>query len=157
MTEFRYSASRNIASAAIGAVAHLMVDEKLDSPTEALMLLAFRGAKVPDFGAIQFKVDRAPPGRDPEMRVFKQVPLGEFTRVDFILESWTGKRWRRVIIECDGHEFHARLPEQVERDYRRGREFIAAGYIVLRFAGREIIRDPQVCVQEALKIAREGQ
>ena len=54
------------------------------------------------------------------------------------------------IIECDGHDFHEKTKEQVARDKKRDRAFVAAGYKVIRFAGSEIWNDPLGCAHEAL-------
>lgn len=64
----------------------------------------------------------------------------------------------RIAIECDGHEFHERTPDQAERDRSRDRALTADGWIVLRFTGREIWRDPFAVVNEVERIiaARVG-
>lgn len=46
-----------------------------------------------------------------------------------------------LIVECDGYEYHADR-DTFLRDRQRDRAFAAAGYQVLRYAGREIVRDP---------------
>lgn len=53
-----------------------------------------------------------------------------------------------VVIECDGHEFHEKTKEQVERDKRRERAIVSQGFQLLRFAGSEIYRNPDVCAKE---------
>lgn len=51
----------------------------------------------------------------------------------------------RVFVECDGHQFHERTPEQAERDRSRDRQVQQAGIPIIRFTGREIVRDPFGC------------
>jgi very-short-patch-repair endonuclease len=46
-----------------------------------------------------------------------------------------------VVIECDGHEFHERTPEQASKDKRRDRSLTAMGIPVFRFTGADILRD----------------
>jgi REase_MTES_1575 len=46
-----------------------------------------------------------------------------------------------LIVECDGYEYHADH-DTFLRDRQRDRAFAAAGYQVLRYAGREIVRNP---------------
>lgn len=51
-------------------------------------------------------------------------------------------------IEIDGFEWHDKTREQAEADKKRERYIQSQGYIVLRFAAREVIRDPDSCVNE---------
>ena len=68
---------------------------------------------------------------------------------DFVLSvpSYSNKK---LIVECDGHQFHERTKEQAERDRSRDREAQAEGYLILRFTGSELYRDPLKCVREVL-------
>ena len=56
----------------------------------------------------------------------------------------------RYAVEIDGFEWHDKTPEQAEYDKKRERKLQLEGYIVLRFAAREILRDPNKCVKEIL-------
>jgi len=69
-------------------------------------------------------------------------------RVDFILRD------ARLIIELDGYAYHS-TPEQLEKDAIRQRYLTRAGYIVIRFTGREINRSPKACVDEVRTIYKE--
>lgn len=70
-------------------------------------------------------------------------------RIDFCFRL---KRTDRVVfVECDGHEFHERTPEQAERDRSKDRAIQAAGIPILRFTGREIWRDPVAVALEIFK------
>jgi hypothetical protein len=60
----------------------------------------------------------------------------------------------KVSIELDGHDFHERTPEQAERDKSKDRLLQQHGWIALRFTGREVLRDPQKCVEEAMAHGR---
>lgn len=73
----------------------------------------------------------------------QQAAIGPF-RAD-ILVSQGG---RKLVVECDGAEFHAITKEQVERDKRRDRYCAARGICVMRFSGAEIHRDPRGCAIE---------
>jgi very-short-patch-repair endonuclease len=77
----------------------------------------------------------------------QQVTLGQY-RVDFLLGASDVRRTRHIAIECDGHDFHERTAAQAERDRSRDRWMQAHGYIVLRFTGREIYRNPAGCAGE---------
>lgn len=73
-----------------------------------------------------------------------QHEIGAY-RVDFLLLFYGGVK---IVVECDGHEWHERTPEQAERDKTRDRFLQAQGYLVFRFTGREIWRDPIRCARE---------
>jgi very-short-patch-repair endonuclease len=59
--------------------------------------------------------------------------------------SWTG---RRIAVECDGHEFHEKTPEQASHDKERDRALLAAGWPTMRFTGSQIHKDPFACAKE---------
>lgn len=80
-----------------------------------------------------------------------QYVIGDY-RVDFLLKFWRGVT---VVVECDGHDWHERTPEQAERDKSRDRFLQAQGHLVFRFTGREIWRDPVRCAREAFAAAQE--
>lgn len=61
-----------------------------------------------------------------------------------------GRGGVRIAIECDGHDFHERTPEQAQRDKSRDRFLSEQGWIVLRFTGREITRDARSCALQAI-------
>lgn len=75
--------------------------------------------------------------------VFTQVPIGPY-RADILIED----DGRKLVVECDGAEFHAITKEQVERDKRRDRYCAARGLCVMRFSGAEIHRDARGCAAE---------
>lgn len=68
----------------------------------------------------------------------QQVQLGEY-RVDFLLGASNCNR--RIVIECDGHDFHERTKLQAQRDKSRDRWLQTHGFSVLRFTGTEIYVD----------------
>lgn len=72
-----------------------------------------------------------------------QGPIGPF-RADILISEGP----RRLVVECDGAEFHSVTKEQVERDKRRDRYCAARGICVMRFSGAEINRDPRGCAAE---------
>lgn len=75
-------------------------------------------------------------------------------RADFVL-SVPSLSSRKMIVECDGHQFHERTKEQAVRDRSRDREAQAAGYSILRFTGSELYRDPLKCVREVLDVLKQ--
>lgn len=79
-------------------------------------------------------------------------------RVDFLVfaYAWREERWRKLIVECDGHDFHERTKEQAARDRLRDREAQAQGLTVFRFTGSQIYRDAWGCVGEIIDWAARG-
>jgi very-short-patch-repair endonuclease len=75
--------------------------------------------------------------------VSTQANIGPY-RADILVEE----NDRKLVVECDGAEFHAITKEQVERDKRRDRYCAARGICVMRFSGAEINRDPRGCAAE---------
>ena len=47
----------------------------------------------------------------------------------------------KIAVECDGHNFHAKVPEQVARDTARNGDLTIAGWRLQRFTGRQIRRE----------------
>ena len=74
---------------------------------------------------------------------------GKTFKVDFAF-GVPGDETAKVFVELDGHDFHEKTKEQVERDKKRERAIVKTGIPVLRFSGREVWRDPDPCVKEAL-------
>lgn len=83
--------------------------------------------------------------------LWPQVRIGPY-RVDFLLEYVAPRTRRRVIVECDGHNFHEKTKEQAASDKARDRFLVARGFHVLRFTGSEITRDPFACWSEARNV-----
>lgn len=55
----------------------------------------------------------------------------------------------KLVIECDGHEFHDRTKQQAAYDRARDRELLLAGIHTIRFTGSEIHHDADRCAVEA--------
>lgn len=128
---------------------------RCESPIEVLMLGALA------FGINRsFYTEQAPsPGfvtrcvTEPTgIWIVPQFEIGRH-RVDFLVthiaEHMPNVITRAMVaVECDGHDYHDKTPEQAQRDKSRDRELIAQGYPVLRFTGREIVRDPRKCADD---------
>lgn len=82
-----------------------------------------------------------------------QVKLAGW-RVDFVLHypDIEVSRWslKKLLIECDGHDFHERTKEQAKRDRSRDRAAQYEGLPILRFTGSEIWNDPYGVADEVL-------
>lgn len=57
---------------------------------------------------------------------------------------------KRMIIECDGHDYHERTKDQAKKDRSRDRFLQSLGYLVFRYTGSEIWQDVFHCAHEAL-------
>lgn len=51
----------------------------------------------------------------------------------------------KLVIECDGHDYHHASKQQVKKDYERETDLKLAGYDILRFTGSQIYGDPYRC------------
>lgn len=82
-------------------------------------------------------------------------------RVDFLIHvhaDWSRAEqpgpmgWNRLIVECDGHDFHERTKEQAARDRDRDRDRQAQldGIEIFRFTGSELWRDPLGCADQVV-------
>jgi very-short-patch-repair endonuclease len=119
-----------------------------ESPIERLFLLAFYLVGN-DSGGVVF--DEPPPGYDDAwFFVKKQEPILSY-RADFVIGLVEYPRTTRVVVECDGHDYHERTKEQAAHDRRRDREMQADGYKVFRFTGSELHRDAIKCAEEVVR------
>ena len=94
----------------------------------------------------------------------KQVQVAGW-RVDFVLHYPSADGGydengypvlKRLIVECDGHDFHERTKEQAARDRARDRVAQLEGLPILRFTGSEIWNDPSGCADEILEFMERG-
>jgi very-short-patch-repair endonuclease len=61
----------------------------------------------------------------------------------------------RFVVEVDGYRFHDMDRDQLERDRRRDRWMTAHGWRVVRFTGREVYRNAQLCAREVAYVVSE--
>lgn len=57
-----------------------------------------------------------------------------------------------IAIELDGPDFHERTKPQAARDRARERTIVRHGYIIHRFTGSEVYRNPRKCVEEVIQL-----
>lgn len=83
--------------------------------------------------------------------IWPQCQIGRH-RVDFVIGRKTAGR---VIVECDGRDFHHVTRDQIERDRARDADLQAAGWKVMRFPGTQIHNDPwRVATEVVVEIDR---
>jgi very-short-patch-repair endonuclease len=82
---------------------------------------------------------------------------GKNYRTDFYFEAINleGKEVLKLIIECDGYDFHEKTKEQAQKDKERDRIFTKNGFKILRFTGSEIYKDPLKCGLDVIKTVIE--
>jgi len=155
--------------------------KRCESPIERIFITTFwliTLAYVPDSGDpepdFQGEYSRIRNPRNPALLIAPQAQI-EDMRVDFVLAhfgSWPNFDVReidgaprthlsempgtslsrvRVVIECDGHEFHEKTKVQAARDKARDRKLASQGFRVFRLTGAEIWRHPG---RSAYEVAR---
>lgn len=92
---------------------------------------------------------------DANVVIIPQYEIRDY-RVDFaILLRNFQDNILKIVVECDGHDFHEKTKQQAKRDKKRDRDLQAAGWKVLRFTGSEIVRDVNACVNEIYGIGAD--
>jgi very-short-patch-repair endonuclease len=79
--------------------------------------------------------------------ILAQEKIGKYT-VDFLVKHkpYTlppdAEPLHKIIVECDGHEWHEKTKQQAQKDKERDRFLVKHGYKVLRYTGSEIVNNP---------------
>lgn len=96
----------------------------------------------------------------------KDFDEGLCLETQFQIESLNGKNYvadfllyhefakigsRRLVIECDGHEYHNATKEQVEHDNLRDMDIKESGYDIIHFSGSQLFKYPMKCAEQAYK------
>lgn len=76
-----------------------------------------------------------------------QFEIQKYLIVDFVI-LFPQYSKLKIVIECDGHDFHEKTKEQVKKDKQRDRTLTKLGFKILRFSGSEIYNNPKNCVME---------
>jgi very-short-patch-repair endonuclease len=141
-----------------------------ESPIEKLLLQAltircevsgceFSDLRIANSGAALTKEQKAPRGIGGlPLIIWPQARIGS-RRVDFLVtgrDYRTDDKWRVLLVECDGHNFHERTKEQAAKDRSKDRAATLAGYDCFRFTGSEIWRDPWGCAEQITDWAAKG-
>lgn len=140
--------------------------ERSESPIERVLIMAWKARPIENICYLH-KSEPWPPeallahewtgSTDWAGSLNPQVTIGNY-RADLYLQAYTIDNWEsppkivgqwlKLVIECDGHDYHERTKEQARRDKRRDRWFQTHGTTVLRFAGSEIWADPLGCIDQ---------
>lgn len=123
-----------------------------ESPIEQMLSLEFERIGIVNMMLFNPNIDIVDVDKQGELEIDGKTYRADFV-IPVIYKQKTGDdKYQLFIVECDGHEFHQKTKEQVERDNIRTRAFQKAGYMVIRFSGREINKNPRKCVKEIINI-----
>lgn len=126
----------------------LLYEHHITSPPEQLFLAAWCIHERLDIGirpqlAIgKYRTDFSVCGLDHFINHIVAFPLPVLEKLSALLP--------RYAIEIDGFEWHDKTPAQAEADKKRERAIQKEGFTVLRFAAREVLRDPDACADEVV-------
>lgn len=81
--------------------------------------------------------------------LLQQAKVDQY-RVDFTMMHPRGLL--KLVIECDGHEFHDGDRDAAARDRARDRHLLSLGWTTSRFTGREVVRDAMQCAVDAHRL-----
>ncbi|WP_405113687.1 DUF559 domain-containing protein [Paenibacillus sp. FSL K6-1217] len=79
-----------------------------------------------------------------ELVVSPQFKIDKYTVDFYIYHEPTDTK---IIVECDGHDFHEKTKEQAAHDKTRDRFFTIYGYYLLRYTGSQICSNPEEITQ----------
>lgn len=120
-----------------------LYNEECESPIEQIFSLAYE--------IISF----VSPPTEYSMNLICQHDIsanGNKYRVDFCFDpSYFEEGYDKpfkLVIECDGHDFHERTKAQVVKGNKRDYDLKMAGYDVLHFSGSQIFNEPFQCAKE---------
>ena|SRR3990167_5083914 len=80
-------------------------------------------------------------------KIEPQVDITPKIRVDFLILIKEYPHLK-IVVECDGHDFHEKTKEQARRDKSRDRELVKLGFTILHYTGSEIYNNPEKCYQD---------
>lgn len=131
---------------------------KIESPIEQLFFIEF-----------QYQLEDLNNGPDnfPKFYLMPQYEIStkedEKYRIDFLIyytddDMWMAKEETQpeyyknkvLLVELDSFLWHGQTPKQFEKEKKRERDLMGEGYTIMRFSGREIIRDVEKCVEEVI-------
>ena len=85
-----------------------------------------------------------------EIKIDNKKYIADFyIEYDKLLNFFLKKDFK-LIIECDGFEYHHNNKEQVNYDYERENNLKLNGYDIIRFTGSQIYNDPMKCVYQII-------
>lgn len=88
-----------------------------------------------------------------DMSLERQKQIGKY-KADIYVEyySRTNNSLTKIVIECDGHDFHEKTKKQAAHDKQRDRFMTLENYIVLRYTGSEIVSNPDIIIDDVYEL-----
>ena len=124
-------------------LAYSLID--CESPIEQLLAVSLERINLLGFYHYNPFIDVIAIDKQQEIRINKKT----IYRVDFLITvHYKNQGMKGFVIECDGHEFHQKTKEQVEKDNQRTRDLQMKGFEVVRFSGTEIWHRSYKCACE---------
>lgn len=77
-----------------------------------------------------------------------------FDTQECIIEDADYKNDFKLVIECDGHDFHEKTKEQVQKRNERDFDLKRAGYDVIHYSGSQIFKNSMKCAKEVFEYIR---
>lgn len=121
-----------------------------DSPIEELLFIQLKSSIV--YGNFDERYHEV---LTPQFKIDKG---DSYIKVDFLYEVLfleDDDKSVRLVIECDGHDYHEKTKEQAQKDKSRDRFLLNEGYYVMRFTGSEIYKSPKKCVNEIMEFVTD--
>ncbi len=115
--------------------------EWIKSPIEQILLVAISICNVKYKRNFQFDVQHEIDIDDKKYIADFYVEYDEWVNV-FLRKDF------KLIIECDGFEYHHLTKKQVNYDYERENNLKLNGYDVIRFSGTQIYNEPIECAMK---------
>lgn len=127
--------------------------DRCQSPIEELLLAALLCQM--QSGEVEWHYSDGSEGK-PFIGVFAdafiQASVGKY-RPDFLfVKQRPDGNGERIVVECDGHDYHERTKAQARHDKSRDRWMVQQGIKVLRFTGSEIFNDPEACAAQIYEV-----
>jgi very-short-patch-repair endonuclease len=118
------------------------------SPIEEKMALALLANPLSSlsFLAVQSEL---PDANRTGLFIVPQLQVGRY-RADFAIVMQTDGHAIRLVVECDGHDFHEKTKEQAAHDKARDRYFLEKQWPVMRFTGSEIHKNADKCAHQVM-------
>lgn len=131
-----------------------------ESPVEQLFLIEW---------CYQIEAENRVPDGFPKFYIWPQYEIQNY-RVDFLIYHTSNDMWmcqeetqpknnkeKTLIVEIDSYLWHGKTPYQFEKEKKRERDLMSQGYEIMRFSGREIIRDVAECVEQVIGFFEKDQ
>lgn len=120
-----------------------------ESPIEQLLAVSLERINLLGFCHYNPFIDVIAIEKQQDIKISKKVTY----RVDFLITvHYKNQGMKGFVIECDGHEFHQKTKEQVEKDNQKTRDLQMKGFEVTRFSGTEIYHRSYLCATEIRKL-----